>query len=283
LAGGDHACFAIRADPIVKAEDALRGFVQALTKTFAHLPIGLAVFDRKRALAMFNPALSDLTGLNPESLAVRPTLNGFLNMLRDNHVMPEPKDYPQWRQQMENMIARAEAGHYNENWSLPEGRTFQVTGRPHPDGAVALLIEDISTEITLKRQFRSEIELLQSVIDRLPQAIVVFSLGGQLSYSNSAYKKMWSGDELPDIQGYSITDATRGWQKRCAPAPVFGDIRDFVLHGRQRHEWHECIALLDGQSVDCVFAALPGGGTICSFEFRLNLAKTNHSHLAAIH
>lgn len=48
---------------LVQAETALRDFTQTLTKTFAHLPIGLAIFDRQRQLALFNPALLDLSGL----------------------------------------------------------------------------------------------------------------------------------------------------------------------------------------------------------------------------
>ncbi|MGB0905831.1 MAG: hypothetical protein ACPGVJ_13125, partial [Mangrovicoccus sp.] len=66
------------ADPInklVEAEDSLADFVQTLGKTFAHLPIGLAIFDRKRQLALFNPSLTDLTALPPTFLSSRPTLH----------------------------------------------------------------------------------------------------------------------------------------------------------------------------------------------------------------
>src|SRR5690606_126184 len=45
---------ALPADALARAESSLREFVQTLTKTFADLPIGLAVFDRNRQLAMFN-------------------------------------------------------------------------------------------------------------------------------------------------------------------------------------------------------------------------------------
>ena len=44
----------------MQAETALRGFMQTLAKTFAHLPTGLAIFDQHRQLALFNPALAPL-------------------------------------------------------------------------------------------------------------------------------------------------------------------------------------------------------------------------------
>ena len=62
-------------------------------------------------------------------------------------MMPEPKDYRSWRQQMSDLEAAAQNGTYEETWALPTGQTYRVTGRPHPDGAVALLFEDISAEV----------------------------------------------------------------------------------------------------------------------------------------
>lgn len=55
-AGPREITFALNVDTVVKAEIAQRNFVQTLTKTFAHLSIGLAIFNRDRQLALFNPA-----------------------------------------------------------------------------------------------------------------------------------------------------------------------------------------------------------------------------------
>jgi len=53
---------------------AQRNFVQTLTKTFAQLSIGLAIFNRERQLVLFNPALIDLTALPADFLTGRPHL-----------------------------------------------------------------------------------------------------------------------------------------------------------------------------------------------------------------
>lgn len=89
--------FALPADAAVQAEQALGCFVQTLTMTFAHLPIGLAIFDRKRRLQLFNPALADLTGMSPAFLAARPTLFSLLDAMRSAGMLPEPRDYKAWR------------------------------------------------------------------------------------------------------------------------------------------------------------------------------------------
>src|SRR5690606_26502157 len=169
---------ALPADATVRAERSLREFVQTLTKTFADLPIGLAIFDGQRQLQLFNPALIDLTQLGAEFLSGRPTLYAFLDRLREARMMPEPKDYRSWRQQMTALEQASAAGFHTETWSLPSGQTYRVTGRPHPDGAIAFLFEDISSEVSLTRRFRSELELGQEVLEALEEAVAVFQPSG---------------------------------------------------------------------------------------------------------
>ena len=124
---------------------ALRRFVETLTETFAHLPIGLAVFDKNRRLGLFNPALTDLVKIDAVWLAGRPSLRDFLERLRETRQMPEQKDFASWRRKLSELEEGARYGTYEENWQLPSGKIFRVTGRPHPQGALAFLFEDIST------------------------------------------------------------------------------------------------------------------------------------------
>ena len=111
---------------VVAAEQAQRNFVQTLAKTFAHLSIGLAIFDRNGQLALFNPALVDLTGLPAHFLSARPTMLSFFDQLRENRRMPEPKNYLNWRQEIADVIAAATDGRYQETWSLETGQTYSV-------------------------------------------------------------------------------------------------------------------------------------------------------------
>ncbi|TMV38357.1 diguanylate cyclase, partial [Thioclava sp. BHET1] len=155
VAGG-RLLFALPADGAVQAETSLRSFIQTLSQTFAHLKVGLAIFDRRRQLVLFNPALSELTGLEPEFLSSRPTLFSVLDAMRERRMIPEPRDYKLWRREMMELEAAAATGQYLDLWSLPGGQTYRVTGQPHPDGAVAFIIEDISEEMSVTRTLRAE-------------------------------------------------------------------------------------------------------------------------------
>ncbi len=253
-------------DGLVAAEQNLRDFIQTLTQTFAHLSVGLAIFDSKRELTLFNPALGDLMGFNVEFLIGRPSLIRFLDQLRERQMMPEPKDYKTWRQKMSELEAAAAEGGHSETWPLPDGRTFRITGRPHPDGAVAFLFEDISAEVSLTREYRKELETGQAVIDTMDEAIAVFSADGRMNFANRAYGHLWhqGSDALRETP--TFLEASRKWQTECRPTPVWGDARDFASEISGRSAWHSEVRLASGRRLICRFEPLPGGGTMAGFN-----------------
>ena len=257
--------FALPIDKLVRAENALTEFVQTLTKTFADLRVGLAIFDRKRKLVLFNPALVDLTGLPPEHLSARPTLHAFLDTLRDRQRIPEPKDYKSWRMQVAQLEAGAADGTFEETWHLPNGQTFRVSGRPHPDGAVAYLFEDISSEVRMSRTYRSEIELSQSVFDNLDTAIAAFSQTGMLSLSNRAYGALWSGDGGHRPAETGIAEAARRWQEQCHPSAELDAVRATVLQKGERQGWTGYVEKLDGTLLRCDVKPVAGGASLVTF------------------
>lgn len=258
--------FAVPIDATIRAETALREFVQTLTKTFAQLPIGLAIFDRQRQLALFNPALIDLTRLNAEMLSSRPTLFAFLDSLREARMIPEPKDYPTWRQTMTELEKAAASGLYEETWTLPSGQTYRVTGRPHPDGAVAFLFEDITAEISLTRRFRSEIETGQAVIDKLEDAMAVFSQAGTIILSNAGYAALWGIDPHLTLGAVSITDALRSWRGPSVDPSDWDEAQSFVTDISTRGDLVGGADLTDGTRVAFRLARLSGGGTLARFR-----------------
>ncbi|MGH1453339.1 MAG: PAS-domain containing protein [Paracoccaceae bacterium] len=251
---------------VVQAEMAQRNFVQTLTKTFAQLYIGLAIFDRNRQLALFNPALVDLTALPADFLSSRPNLLSFFDRLRDNRVMPEPKNYSSWREKIADLVAAAADGRYLETWELPMGQTYRVSGRPHPDGAVAFLFEDISAEISLTRRFRSELELGYSVLNNIDQSIAVFSSSGVLTISNIAFREMWGVDPDTSFAEFTIFDAMDLWKTRYTQPELWKRLHESIIDQTNRHEWCQHINTGSGDLIECRCTPLVGGNTMVVFD-----------------
>lgn len=268
--------FATPIDDLVQSEATLQGFIGTLGKTFAQLPTGLAIFDAKRRLVLFNPALIDLTGLGAETLSQRPSLHGFLDALRENQRIPEPRDYKSWRLRIAQLEAAATDGRYQETWTLPTGQSYRVTGQPHPDGAVAFLFEDISSEVSLTRRFRSELDISSAVLNAVDHGLAVFAQDGTLSLWNTRYKEFWSTDPDHALSRITLEDCFALWGLGPGPgdAALMARLRDFVLAGPAREQFAFSLAVVEdgagaaGITFDIAVRGLPQRATLMEFQRR---------------
>lgn len=264
--GTGTLCYATPADAAVAAENSLREFMQTLSKTFAQLPIGLAIFDKDRKLQMFNPALLELTTLQPDFLSLKPTMLSVLDAMRDRNLLPEPKDYAAWRRQITEIERAAAAGQFRENWALPDGQTFRVTGRPHPNGGLALMIEDISSEMQRSRRYRADLEISQSVLDHMLDAIAVFNAAGQVIWCNQAYHILWGHDPAASLGDMSIRTVTEWWKLRAAPTALWAEIDEYIHTVGMRQAWSKNLRLQDGRMLACHVAPAAAGATMIAFR-----------------
>jgi len=258
--------FALPADDAHKAERARRDFVQTLTKTFATLPIGLAVFDRTRRLHLFNPALAELTRLEPEFLASRPGLEGFLNRMRDKHILPEPRDYRAWSRRLLDVETAGTGNGFEETWPLSDGRSFRVSAAPHPDGALAFLIEDITADIHLKRSFRAELDTGQTALDMVETALAMFSAAGDLVLTNVAFDRLWTLEGADTLSGVSFRDAVANWRD-AGDAPALWDrIGRLPYPDATESRVEGAMTLPEGETFRVTAQRAPNGGVMLSFS-----------------
>ena len=263
---GNIIGYALQADDIVKVETSLRRFVATLTESFAQLSTGLAIFDANRRLTIFNPALSDLMQIDPGWLATSPNFRDFMGRAREGQMLPAQKTPADWKKMIKSIEEGAANGSLSQKWALPSGQTFCVTGRPHPHGAIALMIEDISTHISLERQYRSEIEQSRTTLDHLSEAVCIFDTTGAMVYANAAFADLWSIDIKTKLTSQNIVSITADWGAACKPTPVWGDLREFVTSLDQRASWTSDVELLDGRKFNTLFAPLPDGSTLTTFS-----------------
>ena len=265
LPGGAALYTAQGIDRLVGAENALRTFLQTSTKTFAALPIGLAVFDRRRELVTFNPALLGLTDLPFDFLSTRPDLSRFLDALRERQRIPEPRNYKTWRDEITRLEEGAETGTYQELWELPDGKSFRVLGRPHPDGAIAFMFEDISAEMSLTRKFHADLSMFQAVLDTLPVGLAIFEADGRMLGCNEGYAQLWGRDAVSGGKLPSLGEASALWSANCEPSGVWGEIRQFVAHEVERGSWVEEVCTREGLRLAVRMEPARGRATVVQF------------------
>ncbi|SLN43888.1 Sensor protein DivL [Roseovarius litorisediminis] len=271
--GQDYLHYALDITKVIKAEAVRREFVQTLTKTFANLTTGLAVFDRKQQLALFNPALIDLTALPADFLSARPGLMSFFDKLRDQQVMPEPKNYASWRAQITDVIETASGGLYQETWNLPTGVTYRVTGRPHPDRAVAFLFEDISAEMSLTRRFRAQLDLRQSVLDKLDEAVAVIAPNNVLMMCNDACNDLLGIDPDTTFAEMSLHDLISVCSDKYPDADFWHDVQTRISSKTLSKSIRKSFGKNDGSQIDCLVSTVAGGTAMICFTARPALTR----------
>jgi PAS domain-containing protein len=277
--GANSLHFADCANSTVKAEYAKRKSVQTFGRIFAHLSTGLAIFDSNQRLTMFNPALMEMTSISPEFLSSRPTLHMFLDRLREARLLPEPKDYVKWRERFSVNGSDEKVTPYCENWEIADGQTFKVTGQPNRDNTFAFFFEDISAEVSLTRRFRSDIETGQGVLDALPDAIAVFSANGTLVMSNRSYGRLWNVDHETVVRNHDLRAEMTIWQRQCAAAPIWQELREFISRGGDRLTWSDRAVLDDGRQFTCKAQPISGGMTMISFVASSRIHPRIHQNL----
>lgn len=252
--------FALPADDLIMAENSLKRLMETLSTTFAHLPVGLVIFDTDKSLAQFNPAISTLLDLDPTWLAMRPSMSAFLEMLRENRHLPEQKNFLEWRRLLTEMNATTRNKRYSDQWNLPNGTTLQVTGQAHAQGAITFLFEDITAQITLERQHHAETALNQAVLDRVSDAIVVINPAGSIAFANASFDRLFGMKSMGSLATPDIDTLATMWPET---ADFWSKLQAFISQPQNRAPWAATLDLLIEKSVD-VFP-MPDGSTLVSF------------------
>lgn len=270
-AGESFLCYATDISDLVEAKNAQREFLQTLTKTFASLSTGLCVFDRNHRVVLFNPALVSLTKLPIDFLSARPNLMSFFDKLRDMQMMPEPKNYAAWRLQVNQMVASAIGGSYDETWTLPRGFTYRITGRPHPDGAVAFLIENITDDVVLTHQFRAQIDMRQSALDALEDAVAVFSQSKSLLFCNAALARFIKFDPDQSLSEITPLDLTARLKRTTVYNDGWHAITSNLLENRLRGSYSKILRAKHQPDLHCKISPLNGNLTMLTFSLQKQL------------
>lgn len=176
--------------------DEVEGFENARREVAAHvetlniLTDAVALFDARRRLRMANSAFAALWGIDPGILDERPTLSEVIDILRARDLLPHEKDITGWKERQ--LAAYGEAGPLpDEMWPLPGGQILRVAKKRLPDGGLLILFDDITGTAALQARYKTQLEVQNATLDKLAEAVGVFSGDGALAFANAAFARIW--------------------------------------------------------------------------------------------
>lgn len=176
-----------------ESHDNLVREAKAHGETLNHLTDAVAVFDSTRRLTTHNSAFAVLWALDEAWLDDRPNHSEWLDRLRQSARIAATRDFPAWK--AKELSYYQEAGLIpDETWTLPDGRILRVARQRQPSGGLLMLFEDISDKMGLQARYKTLIEVQRATLDKLGEAVAVFTADGKLSLANAAFARIWDID-----------------------------------------------------------------------------------------
>jgi diguanylate cyclase (GGDEF)-like protein/PAS domain S-box-containing protein len=139
---------------------------QTALKSMAH---GLCIFDGDMRLVVSNEQYAKMYGLRPEQTKPGTMLRSILEARVASGLVPgDPDQYIRTRLERASLCDP----HYAEN-ELADGRVYEVSHRPMPDGGWVATHIDVTEQRRAERQLAETKQFLDSIIEHIPVAIVV--------------------------------------------------------------------------------------------------------------
>jgi signal transduction histidine kinase len=174
----------------IEGRESLAREAKAHGETLNHLTDAVAVFDSTRRLTTHNSAFAVLWGLDEAWLDDGPNHDEWLDRLRQSARIAATRDFAAWK--TKELSYYQEAGLIpDETWTLPDGRILRVARQRQPSGGLLMLFEDISDKMGLQARFKTLIEVQRATLDKLGEAVAVFTADGKLSLANAAFARIW--------------------------------------------------------------------------------------------
>ena len=228
----------------------------------------IAIFNANRELVQSNRAYAALWRLDPKWLKPGMDERAILDKLRTMGMLPTEPDYQAWRaKHLQSYTIKAPRE--SDPWYLPDGRVVQVISAPAgPQGGVIYVFEDITDQLKLKSQHRTQIDVQRSTLNALTEGVAVFGTNGRLTLSNPRLSTLWKLptnlletnphiDQIIEAVGRVLPeDGVTLWRSLK---------RGIVDLNPTRTDTSGRITRADGRMLDYAITRLPDGQTMMTF------------------
>ena len=156
------------------------------------LGTAFAIFDGRSKLYFYNASFKNLWNLDNEFLEKTPSYLQFLEVVRENKMLPPVPDIKNYKQE-EMSIFGGLLETKEDLLHLPDGRTIRRLRTPHPNGVI-FAFEDVSDRLATMRRLNDLMSMQQNILDNLTDSVLIFGPNQRLKFYNRAYLKLWGLD-----------------------------------------------------------------------------------------
>ena len=262
IGNGAVAGYAIDVQELELARVDLARFASAQRDMLDRLSSGVAQFAADRTLSFTNRPFARLFNMPADWLAERPEFDRVLERMRDNHQLPEVRDFPEWKAERRDWFLGAEQA-IEEAWLLPGGAHLRVVAQPLPDGGLLLIFEDRTEQVQLASARDTLLRVRAATFENLFEAIGVFAGDGRMYLWNGRFRDTWGLDEA-ELASHPRVDALVPLLgKQLAEPAHAGLVRELVRGATaERQQQAGRVTFADGRHFEFAAVPLPDGNAL---------------------
>jgi signal transduction histidine kinase len=262
LATGAVAGFAVDVQDLEDARTELGRYIESQRELADRMTAGTAQFDADRTLSFFNRPFAMMTELDADWLAEKPEFDRVVDRMRDNHRLPETRDFPAWKQERRAWFTSADEV-IEEEWMLPSGDHLRVVAQPLPDGGLRLFLEDRTEQLRLASARDTLLRVRAATFDNLFEAISVFASDGRLYLWNQRFQEDWELDEEWLATHPRVDELVPAMARKLMNPTAAAQIREMVRHTtNERQSSNGRISMTDGRHFQFAAVPLPDGNAL---------------------
>lgn len=262
LSTGTVAGFAVDVQDLEDARLELARHIEAQRELADRMTAGAAQFDADRSLNFFNRPFAAIAQLDPEWLSERPEFERVIERMRDNHRLPETRDFPAWKDERLGWFISPDEV-IEEEWMLANGDHVRVVAQPLPDGGLRLFLEDRTEQLRMASARDTLLRVRAATFDNLFEAISVFASDGRLSLWNRRFSEDWEFDEEWLSKHPRVDELVPAMARKLVNPTAAAQIREMVRQTtNERQSSNGRITMTDGRHFEFAAVPLPDGNAL---------------------
>ncbi|WP_344696876.1 sensor histidine kinase [Sphingomonas rosea] len=262
LPNGAVAGYATDIQELENARGELERYVESQRELSDRMTAGAVQFDPDRTLSFYNRPFAILSQIEPDWLDDAPEFDRLLERMRENHRLPEVRDFPEWKAERRGWFTSAEEVH-EEEWILANGDHLRVVGQPLPDGGLRLIFEDRTEQVRLSSARDTLLRVRTATFDNLFEGVAVFASDGRLYLWNRRFGDFWNLDEQWLAEHPRVDELVPAFAGRLVNPTAAARLRELVRTATtERRGEQGRLSLADGRHFAFAAVPLPDGNAL---------------------
>ena len=262
LPGGTVAGYAIDIQELEDTRGELQRYIDSQRELADRMTAGAIQFAPDRTLTFYNRPFAILSQIEPEWLDERPEFDRLLERMRENHRLPEARDFPEWKAERRGWFTSAEEVH-EEEWILANGDHLRVVGQPLPDGGLRVVFEDRTEQVRLSSARDTLLRVRTATFDNLFEGVAVFASDGRLYLWNRRFGDFWHLDETWLAEHPRVDELVPAFAQRLVNPTAAASLRELVRGATsERRAERGRLSLADGHHFEFAAVPLPDGNAL---------------------